>query len=116
MSERADPTAVLTIGAGALPSELLAALIGLGAIVTPNLDEELVIDLNRPIDGPGGPINQLVVREPRAGEIMQWDKLSGAEADVKAISVVAGVPVSVVEKLPARAFYAAARRIGAFLS
>jgi hypothetical protein len=46
---------------------------------------------------------------------MQWDKLSGAEADVKAISVVAGVPTSVVEKLPARVFYRASRRIGDFL-
>lgn len=80
-----------------------------------NLDEDLVITLPRPIDGAAGPVAQLVIREPTAAEILQWDKLSGAEADIKAISVVSGVPPSVVEKLPARAFYRAARRIGAFL-
>lgn len=116
MSGRADPNAVLTIGVGAISSELLATLLGLGATVTPNLDEPLAIELNRPIDGPAGPITQFVIREPSAGELMQWDKLVGVEADVKAIAVVAGIPVSVVEKLPARAFYLAARRIGAFLS
>lgn len=81
-----------------------------------NLDEDLILTLKTPIDGPAGPVAQLVIREPTAAEIMQWDRLSGAEADVKAISVVAGVPASVVERLPARIFYQAARRIGAFLA
>ncbi|WP_288935514.1 phage tail assembly protein [uncultured Sphingomonas sp.] len=80
-----------------------------------NLDEDLILTLTRPIEGPAGPVTELVIREPTAAEIMQWDKLMGAEADVKAISVVAGVPMSVVEKLPARIFYRASRRIGAFL-
>lgn len=81
-----------------------------------NLDEELIVDLRRPIDGPDGPVSRLVVREPTAGEIMMWDSLSGVAADIMAISVVTGVPKSVVEKLPARDFHRAARRIGAFLS
>jgi hypothetical protein len=81
-----------------------------------NLDEDLVIELRKPIEGPAGPISQIVIGEPTAGQILLWDKLAGAEADIKAISVVSGLPMSVVEKLPARAFNQAARRIGHFLS
>ncbi|MEO6116915.1 MAG: phage tail assembly protein [Pseudolysinimonas sp.] len=81
-----------------------------------NLDDDLVIDLKKPIDGPAGPVTQIVLREPTAGEIMQWDKLSGAEADAAAISIVGGIPKSVVEKMPARSFYQAARYVGSFLA
>ncbi|WP_242183082.1 phage tail assembly protein [Sphingomonas sp. CARO-RG-8B-R24-01] len=81
-----------------------------------NLDEELVIVFKKPIDGPGGPYSQITIREPTADEIELWDKLSGVEADKKAISVVAGIPPAVAGKIPARDFYRAARRIGAFLS
>lgn len=116
MSAKVDPRSRVTIVAGALPPQLLAALIEMGADIVPHdLDEDLTLTLAKPIDGPVGAIGQIVIREPTAAEIMQWDKLTGAEADVKAISVVAGVPMSVVEKLPARIFYRAARRIGAFL-
>lgn len=116
MFENPDPTAVLTIGVGLLTPELIAQLQDLGATVTPPLDEPLVITLPKPIDAPGGPINQLVIEEPTAAQIAGWDKLSGAEADIAAISAVAGIPRSAVEKLPARVFYQAARRIGAFLA
>jgi len=113
----ASPDAVLTIAVGMLSPELLATLQALGAEVTPELDEPLVIDLGKPIEGPAGlVVTELTIVEPTAAQIAQWDKLSGVEADVMAISVVAGVPKSVVDKLPARAFYQAARRIGAFLS
>jgi len=116
MSVKTDQRALVTIVAGALPPQMLEALIGLGADIVPHdLDQELVLPLAKPIDGPAGPVAQIVIREATAAEIMQWDKLSGAEADVKAISVVAGVPTSVVEKLPARVFYRASRRIGDFL-
>ena len=81
-----------------------------------DLNEELVITLSRPLDGPDGPISKITIREPTAGEILSWDNLTGVEADIKAVSVVAGVPESAVRKLPARDFYRAARRIGAFLS
>jgi len=73
------------------------------------------IALKKPIEGPAGPINDFTVREPTAGEMTQWDKLTGAEADVLAVSVVAGLPKSVVEKLPARPFMEAARFIASFL-
>ena len=115
MSSNPDPTATLTIAVGLLTPELLAQLGALGATVTPDLDEPLVIDLPKPIEGPAGPVTQIVISEPTAAQIVQWDKLSGTEADIVAISVCAGIPRAVVEKLPARPLYKAARRIGAFL-
>ncbi len=115
MSSNPEPSAVLTIAVGLLTPELLAQLGALGATVTPDLDEPLVIDLPKPIEGPAGPVSQIVISEPTAAQIAQWDKLSGSEADIVAISVAAGVPRTIVEKLPARQFYKAARRIGAFL-
>ncbi|MDH4745822.1 phage tail assembly protein [Sphingomonas sp. CBMAI 2297] len=81
----------------------------------PGLDEDLVITFRKAIDGVAGPIASIVIREPTAGEMMQWDRLSGVEADVKAISVVAGIPPVDVEKLAARDFIRASRRIAAFL-
>lgn len=113
----ASPEAMLTIAVGMLSPELLATLERLGAEISPELDEPLIIILGKPIDGPGGVVvTELAIVEPTAAQIAQWDKLTGVEADVMAISVVAGVPKAVVEKLPARAFYQAARRIGAFLA
>jgi hypothetical protein len=79
------------------------------------LDEDLVIAFRKPIDGLAGPFTSIVIREPTAGEMMEWDKLSGVEADVKAISVVAGIPPQDVQKIPARDFIRASRRIAAFL-
>lgn len=81
-----------------------------------DIDDELVITFRKPIDGPAGPVTSIVIREPTAGEMMQWDKLAGVEADAKAISVVAGVPSIVVEKMPARDFIRASRKIADFLA
>lgn len=82
----------------------------------PGLDEDLVIVFKKPIDGVAGqPIASIVIREPTAGEMLQWDRLSGVEADVKAISVVAGIPPVDVEKMTSRDFIRASRRIAAFL-
>jgi hypothetical protein len=80
-----------------------------------DLDEDLVITLKRPLEGPTGPVTHITITEPTAGQMMMWDKLVGVEADVVAISTVSGIPKSVIEKLPARLFNKAARRIGAFL-
>jgi hypothetical protein len=84
--------------------------------IVEDLDEDLVIVFKKPIDGPTGPVSQLVITEPTAGQMMLWDKLEGVAADVMAISTVSGIPQSVIEKVPARPFNRAARRIGAFLS
>jgi hypothetical protein len=78
-------------------------------------ETELTIRLRKPIDGPAGPVDGFVLNEPTAGQILQWDGLEGAAADIMAISVVAGLPKAVVEKIPAREFYQAAKWIGSFL-
>lgn len=79
------------------------------------LDEDLVITFRVPIDGPAGPIASIVIREPTAGEMLQWDALAGVAADIKAISVVAGIPPQAVEKMPARDFIRASKKIASFL-
>ena len=78
--------------------------------------DELVIELRKPIAGVAGPVNSLTVREPTAGEMLQWDKREGVDADATAISVVAGMPRVDVDKLPARDFNKAARFIASFLA
>jgi hypothetical protein len=80
-----------------------------------DLPDTLTIELRKPVTVGEITCAELRLREPTAGEIEQWDGLTGINADRKAVSVVAGVPEAIVRQLPAREFYQAARYIGRFL-
>lgn len=80
------------------------------------IPDEIVITLRKPIEHNGETISELTLREPTAGEMEEWDKLSGIAADRKAIAIMAGLPEGFVRKLPARDFNKAARFIASFLA
>lgn len=79
------------------------------------LDQDLVIKLAKPITWPGGMLEEIVIPEPTAAQIEQWSGLVGTTAEIKAVAVMAELPVSVVKMLPARPFRRAVKRIDAFL-
>ena len=66
------------------------------------IPEELVVTLREPIMLGDMPYTELKLREPTAAQVAMWDKLSGTEADILAVSIVSGVPKPVVEKLKIR--------------
>ncbi|HEX7851410.1 MAG TPA: phage tail assembly protein [Sphingomonas sp.] len=81
-----------------------------------SVDYQLTVKLRQPI--PLGEItfSELRLREPTAAEWKRWDRLSGIEADIMAVSVVAGVPDQVIAQIGARELMKAARFILLFLS
>ena len=80
--------------------------------------ETLIINLAKPITmGPkDNPLtfSELPLREPTAAEWMQWDKLRGVEADVKAIAIVSGVPEGAIRQLGVRDLQRAAKFLAGF--
>lgn len=78
--------------------------------------DELVLTLRKPVTLGDLSCTQLSLREPTAGEMMQWDKLAGTEADIVAVSIVSGTPRPLVEKIGARDLNKAARYLGGFLA
>lgn len=86
------------------------------AAAAQELPEELTITLRKPIDFGGASYTEIKLREPTAGEWEKWDKLTGVEADIMAISVVSGTPKQVVAKVGARDLLAASRFIATFLA
>ena len=77
--------------------------------------DELVIALRKPVTL-GETYTELRLQEPTAAQMLQWDKLSGTESDIKAVSVVSGVPEAAVRMVGARDLIQAARFIGSFLA
>lgn len=80
------------------------------------LPETLTIPLREPLKLGEQSYAVLELREPTAAEMMQWDKLSGVEADARAISLVSGWPEPVVKQLRARDFIRASKFVASFLS
>lgn len=78
--------------------------------------DELTITLRKPVEHSGTTYEKLDLREPTADELMQIDKLDGREADVLAISLIAGVPKGAVGKIGARDLIAGANFLAGFLS
>jgi hypothetical protein len=71
--------------------------------------EEWAMPLRKPVQlGDMEPITSILLREPTGAEWLLWEKLTGVEANIKAISTVAGVPEQVVGKLGTRAIVKAA--------
>ena len=80
------------------------------------LQDELTIVLRRPIEFAGETYRELKLREPTAGEWSQWDDKKGVEADILAVSIVAGIPEPVVRKLGSRDLIKASRFLAGFLA
>jgi hypothetical protein len=82
--------------------------------------DTLTVPLRTPVTLGTGPaalsFSELKLREPTAAELMQWDKLSGAEADIMAVSVVSGVPKAAVEMIGVRDLNQAAKFIAGFFA
>ena len=72
------------------------------------------LTLRKPVPFLDETVSTLDLREPRAGEMLQWAHLSGIEANIVAVSVVSGRPVSVIGQLVARDIIAAAEFVNAF--
>ncbi len=80
-----------------------------------DVPDELVITLRKPVTLGSETYTQLQLREPTAAEWEQWDKLDGVALDIKAVSVVSGVPLPAVQKIGARDLVIGARYIARFL-
>jgi len=80
-----------------------------------SVDYQMTVPLRSPVQLGELTYTEIKLREPTAAEWKQWDKLTGIEADTKAISVVAGVPEQVIDKIGARALMKASRFLLLFL-
>lgn len=76
--------------------------------------EELIITLRKPVTL-GETYTELRLHEPTAAQMLAWDKLSGVEADIKAVSIVSGLPEPAVRMIGARDLIQAGRYIAGFL-
>jgi hypothetical protein len=81
-----------------------------------DLPEEKTITLRKPVTLGSETWSSLTLREPTAAEWMQFDKLSGIEADIKAISLISGVPEPAVRQIGARDIIEASKYLAGFLS
>lgn len=78
--------------------------------------DDLVVDLRRAVEFAGITYDKLALREPTADEWAQWDGKAGVEADIVAVSIVAGVPAGAVRKIGASDLLKASRYIAGFLA
>lgn len=78
--------------------------------------DELVVTLRKPVTLGPLTFTELRLREPTAAEWQGWDKLSGVEADVKAVATVSGVPEPAVALIGTRDLIQASRYLANFLS
>jgi len=80
-----------------------------------SVDYQLTVPLRTPIPLGDITVSELKLREPTAAEWTRWDKFSGIEADIMAVSTVAGVHDQVIRQIGARELMKAARFILLFL-
>lgn len=76
---------------------------------------ETTITLRKAVDLSSMTYGELQLAEPTADQWSQWDGLAGAEADIHAVSIVAGVPLPAVRKIGTSDLLKASRFIAAFL-
>ena len=81
-----------------------------------SLPEALAIELRKPIEFAGETYRSIILREPTAGEWAQWEDKKGVEADILAVSIVAGIPEPVVRKIGSRDLIQASRFLAGFLA
>jgi len=94
--------------AGASEAEVEAYLESVGY--------QLTVKLRTPVPLGDMTYTEMTVREPTAAEWLRWDKLTGIEADITAVSIVAGVPDPVVRQIGASSLMKASRFIQLFLA
>ena len=80
------------------------------------MEETRTITLRKSVKLGDVEYKELRLREPTAAEWMQFDKLDGVEADVKAIAIVSGVPEPAVNMIGVRDLIQASRYLADFLS
>lgn len=81
----------------------------------PEQPEAMTILLPSPISIPGlDPVSELKLRAPTAGEWAKADKVGGVDGDILLVSLVAGVPVRLVEGVPAHLVNRGARYMMGF--
>lgn len=85
------------------------------ATTAEDLPETLTITLRKPITFNGVTYETIELREPTADEWAKWDGKTGVEADIIAVSTVAGIPQVVARKLVVRDLLQASRYLGRFL-
>ncbi|WP_294292075.1 phage tail assembly protein [uncultured Sphingomonas sp.] len=89
-------------------------LIGAEAFDEP--PSELTINLIHPIEHADQRYAQMSLREPTAGQLIEWDRVDGIEADLTIISAVSGVPLIALDKLRARDLVRAGSYLANFLA
>lgn len=82
----------------------------------PMIPDELVITLRKPVTLGSLTYTELRLREPTAAEMIETDKLTGTEADVRAVALASGVPEPAVKLIGARDLIQASRYIGRFFA
>lgn len=78
------------------------------------LPDELTITLRKPVKFGDATYATLELREPTGAEWLVWDKLTGVEANIKAIATVSGLPEGAVRQIGARDLVEAGRFIDHF--
>ncbi|NIJ07241.1 hypothetical protein FHS31_000837 [Sphingomonas vulcanisoli] len=107
----------------------LATAVDAGEAITPEMGqtlrellggveppEALRIEFRKPIEFAGSSYTGIDLREPTAAEMLQWDKLGGTEADIRAVAIVSGMPEPAVKQMGGRDLLKAGRYLGAFLA
>jgi len=80
------------------------------------IPETLTITLRKPIEHAGGKIESITLREPTADEWARWDGKEGVEADIIAISTIAGIPQVAVRKMTVSDLLKGSRYLARFLA
>jgi hypothetical protein len=80
-----------------------------------SLPDEMTITLRKAVTLGEASWSELNLREPTAEEWSRWDKKTGIEADIIAVSAVSGLPEPAVRKIGARDLAKASRFIARFL-
>lgn len=76
--------------------------------------DELTITFKKPITVGSAEYPSMTLREPNGGEWLRWDKLTGVEANLKAIEVVSGLPEPAVKQIGSRDITRATRFLDRF--
>ena len=81
-----------------------------------DISDALTITLRKPVTFDGKTYSEINLREPTSAEWIEWDKLTGTAADIKAISLISNIPALAIKQIGARDFLAAARYVGHFFT
>jgi hypothetical protein len=80
------------------------------------IPDELVITLRKPVELGDIKFHELRLREPTAGEMIELGADTGWQGDVKAISLISGVPEPALRKIGVRDARKASEYLGLFFA